>query len=86
MHVFVFDLDTDGDGHADHSLWVRGNMVTALRQALADAGLKPSDHPKVTVKFHQLGEPKSKGFAAPKLFKAKAEPGVKPAAVDLDDF
>ena len=84
MHVFVFDLDTDGDGDADASLWVRGNMVTALRGALAEAGLKPSDRPKITVKFAELGEPSRKGYSAPKLFKAKAEPGPKPVA--MDDF
>jgi len=86
MHVYVFDLDTDGDGSADHSLWVRGNMVKVLRQALADAGVKPSDNPKITVKFTEYGEPSRKGYSAPKLFKAKAEKVAKPTAADLDDF
>ena len=86
MHVYVFDLDTDGDGSADHSLWVRGNLVKVLRQALADAGVKPSDNPKITVKFSELGEPSRKGYSPPKLFKAKAEKVAKPTAADLDDF
>lgn len=85
-HVFVFDIDTDNDGIADHALWVRGNMVTALRAALADAGLKPSDRPKITIKHHELGEPTQRGYAPPKLFKAKAEPGPTVSAADLDDF
>ena len=85
MHVWVFTMDTTGNGTGDTVLWVRGNMVTAIRQALADAGLKPSDRPKLTVKHHAVGEPKSKGYAPPKLFKAKAEPSPKPT-VELDDF
>lgn len=86
MHVWVFDLDTTGDGQADQALWVRGNMLTAIRGALAESGLKPSDLPKITVKHHAVGEPKSKGYAPPKLFKAKAETGPKPKQIDLDDF
>ena len=86
MHVWVFDLDTTGDGSADTALWVRGNMLTAIRAALAEAGLKPSDRPKLTVKHHAVGEPKSKGYSPPKLFKAKVEAAPKPAAADLDDF
>ena len=86
MHVFVFDLDTTGDGIADQSLWVRGNMVKALRQAMADANVKPTDKPKITVKFAELGEPTRRGYSPPKLFKAKAEPAPKPTSVDIDDF
>ena len=85
MHVWVFTMDTTGNGTGDTVLWVRGNMVTAIRQALADAGLKPSDRPKLTVKHHAVGEPKSKGYAPPKLYKAKAEASPKPT-VELDDF
>lgn len=85
MHVWVFTMDTTGNGTGDTVLWVRGNMVTAIRQALADAGLKPSDRPKLTVKHHAVGEPKSKGYAPPKLYKAKAEASPKPS-VELDDF
>jgi|DEB0MinimDraft_6_1074348.scaffolds.fasta_scaffold250244_1 hypothetical protein len=85
-HVWVFKLDTSMDGTADTALWVRGNMVTAIRGALADAGLNPSTQPTIiTVKHHELGEPKRKGYHPAKLFKAKAEPGQKPA-VDMDDF
>lgn len=85
MHVFIFTLDTTGNGAGDTTVWVRGNMVTAIREALANAGLKPSDHPKLTIKHHAVGEPKNKGYAPPKLFKAKVEPMPKPS-VDIDDF
>ena len=84
MHVFVFDLDTTGNGTADVAVWARGNMVKALREAFNTAGLKPSDHPKVTIKHHELGEPTRKGYHPPKLFKAKAE-AAQPAA-NMDDF
>jgi hypothetical protein len=83
-HVWVFSLDTTENGEPDSSLWVRGNLVKVLREAMKDAGLAPGDHPIITVKHHELGEAR-KGYAAPKLFKAKAEPGKKPA-VAMDDF
>ena len=86
MHVFVFELDDDLDGKPNWSVWVRGNMVTAVREALRAAGLKPSDRPILTIKFHELGEPTRKGYAAPKLFKAKAEPGPQGVIVSDDDF
>lgn len=84
-HVWVFDLDTDGDGTADQALWVRGNMVKALREALATAGLKPADRPIIEVKHHAVGEVKTRGYSAPKLFKARAEAAAAPA-VSADDF
>jgi hypothetical protein len=86
MHVFVFDLATGLDGNPDWAVWVRGNMVTAVREALRSANLKPSDRPILTIKHTELGEPTKKGYAPPKLFKAKAEPAPdKPIVVD-DDF
>jgi len=83
-HVYVFKLDTTGDGVADTSLWVRGNLVKVLKEAMTQAGLKPSDRPKITVKHHELGEAR-KGYAAPKLYKAKVEPAPVPS-VEIDDF
>ena len=82
--MYVFKLDTTGDGVADTSLWVRGNLVKVLKEAMSQAGLKPSDRPKITVKHHELGEAR-KGYAAPKLYKAKVEPAPVPA-VEIDDF
>lgn len=86
MHVFVFELDDNLDGKPEWAVWVRGNMVTAVREALRSAGLKPSDQPIITIKFHELGEPTRKGYAPPKLFKAKAEPGPQGVIVNDDDF
>lgn len=85
-HVWVFDLDTDGTGIADQALWVRGNLVKVLREALATAGLKPSDQPTIEVKHHALGEVKTRGYNAPKLYKARAEPTATKPKVLSSDF
>jgi hypothetical protein len=80
MAVFIFTLDTD-DG--PQALWVRGHMVTAIREAAAAAGLKTVIGSELTIKHHDLGEER-KGFARAKLFKAKFGPApvkaAKPAA------
>lgn len=70
MSVFIFTLDTD-DGPV--SLWVRGNMVTAVREASRAAGLATVIGSQLTVQHHALGEER-KGFARAKLFRAKFEP------------
>jgi hypothetical protein len=76
MSVFIFTLDTD-DGPV--SLWVRGNMVTAVREASRAAGLSTVIGSQLTVQHHALGEER-KGFARAKLFRAKFEPVAKVAA------
>lgn len=78
-HVFVFELTTD-DGAV--SLWVRGNMVTAIREAANTAGVKQMIGCTLAVQFTGLGEAK-KGFHAPKLFKAQVKPGSTVTADDL---
>ena len=83
-HVWVFNLDTNLDGTADTAIWVRGNLVKVLREALKDAGLTPAQRPIITVKHHELGEAR-KGYAAPKLYKAKAEPAPE-QTTSIDDF
>lgn len=77
--VWVFDLDTDEDGDADQALWVRGNMYTAIREALKAAGV-PTVGAIIRVEHSELGTPPAKGMNAPKLFtcKAKAGPPLKP--------
>jgi hypothetical protein len=75
-HVFVFNGEVDGE---PRSLWVRGNMVKAIREATVKAGLSTVIDTKVTVKFTELGTPTQKGFSPPKLFAAKVEK-VAPAA------
>jgi hypothetical protein len=59
-------------------------MVSAVREAMKAANLKPSDRPIITIKHTELGEPTRKGYAPPKLFKAKAEPAPNNVQVDND--
>jgi hypothetical protein len=80
MHVFIFDLDIDGE---THSLWVRGNMVTAVREAANAAGVKTLVGQQLTIQHYALGEAK-KGFNAPKLFRAKVEPAPVKAAASAE--
>ena len=82
--VWVFDLDTDGDGEADGSLWVRGNLFTVLRDALKAAQV-PTVGAMISVTHHALGTPKVKGYHPPKLFTAKAKAGP-PIKLKADAF
>jgi len=82
--VWVFDVDTDSDGTADHSLWVRGNMFTVIREALREAGVGTVGA-SIQVTHHALGEPPKKGYHPPKLFTAKAKAGP-PIKVKVDSF
>lgn len=82
MHVYVFTMDVDGE---ERSLWVRGNMVTAVRDAVRAAGLNGPLNTKLTVKHTEVGEPKARGYSGAKLFKAKCEAvAVKAPAGDED--
>lgn len=69
-HVWVFDIDT-ADGQM--ALWVRGNMVTAIREAAQKAQISNMVGAKLTIEHHALGEPAKKGYNAPKLYRAKLE-------------
>jgi hypothetical protein len=71
-HVWVFDIDTD-EGAA--AIWVRGNMVTAIKEAASKAKISTMIGAKLTVEHHALGEPAKKGYNAPKLYRAKMEAG-----------
>jgi hypothetical protein len=75
MAVFIFTLETD-DG--PQALWVRGHMVTAIREAAAAAGLKTVIGSELTIKHHDLGEER-KGFARAKFGPAPVK-AAKPAA------
>lgn len=79
-HVYVFNMDIDGE---EQSLWVRGQMVTAIREAAAAAKVSTLVGAKLTVKFTGLGEVKQKGYNAPKLYKAKV---TAQSPVDVDDL
>ena len=72
-YVFVFTLNTaDGIGN----LWARGAMVKSIREAAQAIGASTMIGTKLTVKYTGDGEKKSKAFNAPKLYKAKVEPGT----------
>jgi hypothetical protein len=81
-NVFVFELETD-DGV--QNLWVRGQMIKAVREAAKAAGVNEMIGCTVAVQFHGLGEAKNKGFAPPKLYKAsvKAAPS---SSITVDDL
>jgi hypothetical protein len=81
-NVFVFTGESDGE---PASLWVRGNLVTAIRDAVKKAGLATVVNSKVTVKFNELGTPPAKGLNAPKLFIAKVEQVAPMAAAATDE-
>jgi hypothetical protein len=67
--VYIFTLDTD---EGERSLWVRGHMVKAIREAVNAGGFRTVIGTKLTVQHTGLGEPK-KGFSPAKLFRAKVE-------------
>lgn len=75
--VYVFDvLQADGE---TRRLFVRGNMVKAMREAVAAAGLKTVIGATVTVQHHALGEAKA-GRNAAKLYRVKLDPPRPPVA------
>lgn len=77
MKVWIFTLDTD-DG--ERTLWVRGNMVTAIKKAAAAAGVSTVIGSKLSIQHHELGD-KKPGKHPAKLFRAKIEPApAKPAS------
>jgi hypothetical protein len=68
-HVFVFTLNTDA---GEVSLWARGQMVTAIREAAQAAKVETIVGTRLSVKYTENGEAK-KGQHPPKLYKAKVE-------------
>jgi hypothetical protein len=73
-YVFVFTINT---GTEIGNLWARGNMVKTIREAATAANVIAMVGTNLTVKYTGDGEKKTKGFNAPKLYKAKVEPAVK---------
>lgn len=80
-HVFVFDLETE-DGTV--ALWVRGNMVKAIKEAAYAAEIKQMVGCTLAVQFTGLGEAK-KGMNAPKLYKAQIKAPA-PTTITADDL
>ncbi len=80
-HVFIFTLDDNGEQLA---VFCRGNMVKAVREAAAKAGVASLVGHKLTVEHHALGEPSKKGYKPAKLFRAKVEPAPATTATAAD--
>lgn len=78
IKVYAAVLDVDGTEDGQRTLWIRGNMVKAVREAVTKAGVKSSIGHKLTVQHHEVGVPTRKGFNAPKLYRAKLELVIKP--------
>jgi hypothetical protein len=83
--VWIWELEQE-NGETG-SMWVRSNLVTALREASKKAGAKTQGDligATVMVKHHAVGEAK-KGFP-PKLFQAKITLAPKSEAQEYDPF
>jgi uncharacterized protein YbjT (DUF2867 family) len=68
-HVFVFTLDTTA---GEQSVWARGQMVTAIRDAATTAKVKTIVGTRLSIKYTENGEAK-KGQHPAKIYKAKVE-------------
>ena len=77
-HVFVFDLETTDGAQA---LWVRGQMVSAIKEAAREAKVTNLIGATLDLQHHALGEIKQKGYNAPKLYRARITPN---STVDND--
>lgn len=76
--------DSLDDDDGKRRVFAKGNMLTALRDAVREAKaatLNPGD--ELAIKYVGNGERKNKGFQPPKLYKARVTPGVKSTANDL---
>jgi hypothetical protein len=78
--VFVFTLDQP-TGAAN--LWVRGQMVKAIREAAEKAGVKTLVGSTLSVKYTGDGEKKSAAFNAPKLYAAKVDAPKNDASAEM---
>jgi hypothetical protein len=76
--VFTLDQPT---GAAN--LWVRGQMVKAIREAAEKAGVKTLVGSTLSVKYTGDGEKKSAAFNAPKLYAAKVEAPKNDASAEM---
>ena len=72
-YVFVFTINT---GTEIGNLWARGSLVKTVREAAQAANITSMVGTNLTVKYTGNGEQKTKGFNAPKLYKAKVEAGT----------
>lgn len=84
----IITVDTgivDGDDDGNRRLFAKGNMLTAIREAVKPHG-ELAVGGKLAVKYSDDGVASKRGFNPPKLFKATYEPPAKTVAVDSDDL
>jgi hypothetical protein len=67
MHVFIMDLRDPKTGEMS-TLWVRGNMVKAIRDAVRKAGYPGPVGKLIRVEHTGVGAPTQKGFRGANLF------------------
>jgi hypothetical protein len=78
--VFVFTLETQIGAS---NLWVRGQMVKAIREAAEKAGVSTLVGSTLSVRYTGDGEKKSAAFNAPKLYAAKVDAPVKDDSANM---
>lgn len=81
-HVYLFQMETP---EGVRSLWVKGQMEKAVKEAGRNALVKTLIGCHLVVEYIGLGESKTKGFAAPKLYAAKITPAPL-STVTADDL
>ena len=91
MHLRVVletDLRDSDDDDGRRAIYVRGQMQSAVRDAIKAAGVdKIEEGGILAVQWHANGDPPKKGLNPVKLYKAQYKPpSVTPAAVAVDDL
>lgn len=87
----VITLETDQRDGADDDgtrrLFAKGQMISAIREALKVAGAKELEvGGRLAIKHHELGTPPKPGYSAPKLFQASYKPPAPSTSVGIDDL
>ena len=78
--VFVFTLNQPTGAS---NIWVRGQMVKAIREAAEKAGVSTLVGSTLSVRYTGDGEKKSAAFNAPKLYAAKVDAPVKDDSANM---
>lgn len=92
-YIILIDIQTNvrnpdiaGDDGV-RRLWVRGNMLTAIRGAMRKTNAKLRTGGWLGVTYIREGEKKQRGLNAPKLYEAEYVPSEKPAvSLSADDL
>jgi hypothetical protein len=92
-YIILIDIQTNvrnpdiaGDDGV-RRLWVRGNMLTAIRSAMRVTQSKLRTGGWLKVTFIREGEKKQRGLNAPKLYEAEYKPSDRPmTSISADDL